>query len=184
MGRVVNGKPKINPVRPLPDLHSLPFKDYEIFDFQKIIDAKNGWVGLMASRGCPFSCTYCFNHLMVKKYRNDLQCSFRELGYIRHFSVDQLIEEIVFLQNNYRNIRMFIFDDDLFTFRQDFVGAFSEAYRRVSRVPFVVNGHVGLFDDARARYLAEAGCRIVKFGVESGSRKIRSQIMNRHMSNE
>lgn len=184
MGRVVSGKPKINPVRPLPDLHSLPFKDYEIFDFQKIIDAKNGWVGLMASRGCPFSCTYCFNHLMVKKYRNDLQCSFRELGYIRHFSVDQLIEEIVFLQNNYRNIRMFIFDDDLFTFRQDFVGAFSEAYRRVSRVPFVVNGHVGLFDDARARYLAEAGCRIVKFGVESGSRKIRSQIMNRHMSNE
>ncbi len=57
------------PLRPLPDLKKLPFKDYDIFDFQKIIDAKNGWTGLMASRGCPFSCTYCFNHQLVSDYR-------------------------------------------------------------------------------------------------------------------
>lgn len=183
MGLMVNGKVRINPLRPLPDLDRLPFKDYDIFDFQNIIDAKHGWVGLMASRGCPFSCTYCFNHLMVKKYRGDLHCSFKELNYIRCFSVPKLIEEIVFLQDNYRNISMFIFDDDLFTFDKDYVAEFCQAYKKVSNIPFVVNGHVGFFDEDRARHLADAGCKIIKFGVESGSEKIRSQIMNRHMSN-
>ncbi|MCD6186111.1 MAG: cobalamin-dependent protein, partial [Deltaproteobacteria bacterium] len=57
LGLIKDGKILINPMRPLPDLKKLPPKDYDIFDFQKIIDAKNGWVGLMGSRGCPFSCT-------------------------------------------------------------------------------------------------------------------------------
>ena len=184
MGLITDGKIKINPVRSLPDLQRLPFKDYEIFDFQNIIDAKNGWVGLMASRGCPFKCTYCFNHLMVEKYRDDLHCSFKELNYIRHFKVEQLIDEIVFLQENYKNISMFIFDDDLFTFDRDYVVEFCKAYKTVSNLPFVVNAHIGFFDEDRASHLADAGCTIVKFGVESGSKKIRTKIMNRHMSNE
>ncbi|MGB2987576.1 MAG: hypothetical protein WBE26_17055, partial [Phycisphaerae bacterium] len=89
-----NGTVKINPVRPLPDLAKLPPKDYQSMDFQRMIDAKKGWVGLMASRGCPFSCTYCFNHVMVKVYKDDLQCSFKQLNYVRRFSVEQMIQEI------------------------------------------------------------------------------------------
>jgi radical SAM superfamily enzyme YgiQ (UPF0313 family) len=174
----------LNPVRALPRLNDLPFKDYDIFDFQKLIDAKDGWVGLMASRGCPFACTYCFNHQMVKNYRNDLDCSFKELNYIRHFEVDGIIAEIKYLLANYSNIKMFIFDDDLFTFYSDYVKAFSDAYQKVSSLPFVVNAHVGFFDEQRARYLAAAGCKIVKFGVESGSSRIRRQVMRRHMKNE
>ncbi|MBN2569173.1 MAG: B12-binding domain-containing radical SAM protein [Deltaproteobacteria bacterium] len=184
MGMVINGEIQINPVRPLPDLQCLPVKAYEIFDFQKIIDAKNGWVGLMASRGCPFKCTYCFNPLMVNKYRNDLQCSFNQLNYIRHHSVKQIIDEIIFLQENYKNISTYIFDDDLFTYDKDYVEEFCKTYKKVTDIPFVVNAHVGFFDETRARYLADAGCRIVKFGLESGSDKIRSKVMNRHMSNE
>lgn len=178
-----HGAIRVNPVRPLPSLGELPPKDYSIFDFQKIIDAKNGWVGLMASRGCPYSCTYCFNHLMVRKYRDDLNCSFKQLGYIRHHSVAQMIAEIRFLEANYQNISTYIFDDDLFTFDAGFVDAFCAEYRKTSKLPFVVNGHVGLWDDRRAEALAKANCRIVKFGLESGSPRIRSRIMNRHMSN-
>jgi anaerobic magnesium-protoporphyrin IX monomethyl ester cyclase len=174
----------INPVGPLPDLVELPPKDYESMDFQRLIDAKNGWVGLMASRGCPFSCTYCFNHVMVEAYRRDLQCSFQGLHYIRRFSVGQMIREIEHLLKDYRNIRTFIFDDDLFTFDKAYVGEFCEAYRKVTTIPFVVNAHVGYFDDECAEALAAANCRIVKFGVESGSPKIRRTILNRHMSNE
>ena len=92
---IQEGRVIINPVRPLPILETLPFKDYELMDFQKLIDAKNGWVGIISSRGCPFSCTYCFNHSMVSAYRHDLQCSFAELNYIRHFRVDQIIQDIV-----------------------------------------------------------------------------------------
>ncbi len=184
LGFIQNGKPHLNPLRPLPDLATLPFKDYEIFDFQKIIDAKNGWVGLMASRGCPFSCTYCFNHQFVSHYRQDLACSFKGLNYIRHFPVAQMMNEIEYLLAHYRNIRMFILDDDLFTFYRSYVRQFCESYRNISRLPFVVNGHVGFFDKTRARWLAAANCKIVKFGVESGSDRIRRQILQRRMKNE
>jgi anaerobic magnesium-protoporphyrin IX monomethyl ester cyclase len=181
---VHNAQIKINPVRPLPDLTGLPPKDYQSMDLQKIIDAKNGWVGLMASRGCPFSCTYCFNHVMIESYRKDLQCSFGQLNYIRQFSVDRVIEEIEYLLKTYRNIKTFIFDDDLFTFDKSYVRRFCHAYKTVCSIPFVVNAHVGFFDDRCARYLAEANCKIVKFGVESGSPRIRNRILNRHMTNE
>jgi anaerobic magnesium-protoporphyrin IX monomethyl ester cyclase len=184
LGFLQNGKLRLNPLRPLPDLKKLPFKDYDIFDFQKIIDAKNGWTGLMASRGCPFSCTYCFNHQLVSQYREDLQCSFKGLNYIRHFSIEQLMSEIEYLQGHYQNISMFILDDDLFTFYRPYVEQFCDAYKAISTLPFVVNAHVGFFDEKRARYLAEANCSIVKFGVESGSERIRRRILQRRMKNE
>lgn len=183
LGYIRDGEIRVNPLAPLPELKSLPMKDYGIFNFQEIIDAKDGWVGLMASRGCPFNCSYCFNHQMVRRYQKDLNCSRARLNYIRHHTVEQILEEIKYLQARYRNIKMFIFDDDLFTFKRDFVIEFSKAYQKVSDVPFVVNAHVGLWDERRALALKEAGCRIVKFGVESGSEKIRTKIMHRRMSN-
>ena len=184
LGYLRNGELRLNPLRPLPDLKNLPFKDYDIFDFQKIIDAKNGWTGLMASRGCPFSCTYCFNHQLVSNYRQDLGCNLKGLNYIRHYEVSQMIEEIAYLLRNYRNISMFILDDDLFTFYREYVKQFCAAYAKICTLPFVVNAHVGFFDDRRARYLADANCNIVKFGVESGSERIRRQILQRRMKNE
>ena len=138
----------------------------------------------MASRGCPFSCTYCFNHQLVSHYRKDLNCSFKGLNYIRHFKVDQLMQEIDYLQQNYQNISMFILDDDLFTFYREYVEQFCAAYKKISTLPFVVNAHVGFFEKRRAKYLADAGCKIVKFGVESGSERIRRQILQRRMKNE
>ena len=172
-----------NPLGPLPDLNRLPPKDYSIFEFQRLVNAKNGWVGLLASRGCPFSCTYCFNRQLVKHYREDLRCSFGDLNYIRHHTVDSIIAEIKFLLENYSDIRMFIFDDDLFTYKKEFVSDFCREYIKVCGLPFVVNAHVGFFDEERARMLSDANCRIVKFGVESGSPRIRKQILQRHMSN-
>ena len=92
--------------------------------------------------------------------------------------------EIEYLLQNYRNISMFILDDDLFTFYREYVKQFCAAYKKVSPLPFVVNAHVGFFDEKRARYLADANCSIVKFGVESGSERIRRRILQRRMKNE
>ena len=184
LGYVKNGDIRLNPIRPLPDLDTLPPKDYGLFDFQKLIDVKNGWVGLMSSRGCPYACTYCFNHQMVESYRRDLQCSFRDLNYIRHFEVDSMINEIDYLLKNYQNISMFILDDDLFTYQKTYVAEFCEKYRQVTATPFVVNAHVNFFDEDLAGHLARANCRIVKFGVESGSPRVRKEVLNRHMKNE
>jgi len=173
-----------NPVRPLPDLSQLPMKDYEIFDFQHMIDAKDGWVGVMASRGCPFRCTYCFNHKMVELYERDTGLKGRKLNYIRHHPVDDVIGELKMLLGKYQQIKQFIFDDDLFTYDRAYLLEFSRRYRAEVGVPFVCNAHTKVFDDEMARALKDAGCDLVKFGVESGSERVRRNILSRYMSNE
>ncbi|MDY6844611.1 MAG: radical SAM protein, partial [Thermodesulfobacteriota bacterium] len=61
---------------------------------------------------------------------------------------------------------------------------FLEGYKKVSTIPFVCNAHVTKFDEEIAKLLKEAGCFMVKFGIESGSNRIRREILNRYMSNK
>jgi len=84
----------------------------------------------------------------------------------------------------YDNIGTFIFDDDLFTQNVEHALAVCAAYRdaRIG-VPFVVNSHVKALDPRVARALAEAGCRILKLGIESGSPRVRTEVLQRFMSN-
>lgn len=170
------------PLRPFQDLSVLPDKDYSLYDFQQMIDAKNGWVGLMASRGCPYRCTYCFNHKIVDMYREDAVG--KGPKYLRHHPVEQMMREIDYLLTHYKRIEMFIFDDDLFTLNRDYLMAFCTAYKKRFKTPFVVNAHIKVFDAIEARYLKEAGCAMVKFGLESGSERVRKEVMYRYMKNE
>lgn len=181
IGRKENGKAVIEPLRPFTDITTLPFKDYEIFDFQKIIDAKDGWVGLTASRGCPFRCTYCLNHKIIEVYK---ESGHLPRGYIRRHTVDQMIAEIEYLLANYERIKMFIFDDDIFTFDKAWLREFTNRYASVTDIPFVCNAHARIFDDETAGMLSGAGCRIVKFGLESGSDRIRRKVLSRYMTNK
>jgi anaerobic magnesium-protoporphyrin IX monomethyl ester cyclase len=180
MGYRENGRVVIEPLRPYIDITKLPFKDYECFDFQQMIDAKDGWVGLMASRGCPFRCTYCLNHKVIELYKGH---GHLPKAYLRRHTVDQTIAEIEHLLARYRGIKMFIFDDDIFTFDKAWLREFSERYRAVTDVGFVCNAHARVFDEEMAWCLKRAGCRIVKFGLESGSDRIRRDVLHRYMTN-
>lgn len=173
-----------NKVRPFVSFDSLPRKDYEIFGFQEMIDAKDGWVGIMSSRGCPFNCSYCFNHRLRKIYKTDLHCPTSKLNYIRRHPVNEVIEEIESLLSSYNSIKMIIFDDDLFTLDKKYLKEFCEEYAARIKMPFVCNAHVKAFDEEAAGYLKNAGCEIVKFGLESGSERVRREILNRRMSND
>ena len=179
-----HGKVIKNKVAPFVELTTLPPKDYEIFDFQKIIDAKGGWVGVMASRGCPYRCTYCFNHQMVNLYKKDLGVAEGRLHYIRYHSIDEVIKELKYLLDTYQNINTFIFDDDIFTLNKSYLLKFCQRYSSEVNIPYVVNGHIKNFDQERAFALKDSGCIIVKFGLESGSERVRREILNRRMSNE
>ncbi len=170
----------LEPLRPYADIISLPPKDYEIFDFQRMIDAKDGWVGLLASRGCPFRCTYCLNHKIIKLYK---ESGHAPKEYIRRHTVDQVVGEVESLLRRYNGIKMFIFDDDLFTFDKNWLREFAEIYPAATKTSFVCNAHVRMFDEETADYLKRAGCRIVKFGVESGSDRIRRGVLSRYMTN-
>ena len=181
IGYKENGRLVLEPLRPFTDLSKLPSKDYEIFEFQHMIDAKDGWVGLLASRGCPFRCTYCLNHKIIKLYRDN---GYLPKDYLRMHAVDDVIREIEHILARYQRIKMFIFDDDVFTFDKEWLREFSEKYKAVTDIGFVCNAHARLFDEDTAQYLKNAGCKIVKFGLESGSDSIRRNVLHRYMTNK
>ncbi len=84
-----NGEEVIrNPVRPLvEDLDSLPLPDREIFDPADFCDQQHERGTLMASRGCPYNCSYCSNHVQKAVYPNPEK-------YVRFRSVDNVMREV------------------------------------------------------------------------------------------
>jgi radical SAM superfamily enzyme YgiQ (UPF0313 family) len=172
-----------NRVGEFPDFAALPMPDYELFDTQRITDQKQGWFGLMSSRGCPYRCTYCLNHRIVDRYKEELGRNVKGIGFFRFRSAEAMIEEIRWVLARYRDIGTFILDDDLFTQNVPHALAFCELYEKSGlSVPFVVNSHVKQLDERVAQALSRAGCRILKLGIESGSPRVRKEVLKRHMT--
>ena len=174
---------KRNPVRPFPNISIMPMADYELFDTQRILDSKNGWAGLITSRGCPYRCTYCLNHEVIDTYRADLKAPVRELNFFRFRHPEEVLDEMRFLLNRYERVNTFIMDDDLFTQNVEHAVNFCKAYEESEiNVPFVVNAHVKQLDERVANALKSAGCTILKMGIESGSPRVRKEVLQRPMS--
>jgi anaerobic magnesium-protoporphyrin IX monomethyl ester cyclase len=172
-----------NPVAPFPDLATLPDQDFELFDLDHIVRVKKGWMGMLTSRGCPYKCTYCFNKEIVDRYVEDGAVA-RPKEYLRHFPVARVIEEIRELKRRHPHISTLIFDDDLFTLNREYVAEFTAAYGASGLgLPYVVNAHVQQFSEEMARQLKESGCMIVKYGLESGSERVRRDVLWRFMTN-
>lgn len=174
--------PISNPVGPFPQLDEIAPNDYELFDMRRIVRSKNGWLGILTSRGCPYKCTYCFNREVVDRYVEDGAAQGPK-DYLRHYSVPRIMGEIEALKARY-DVNTVIVDDDLFTLSRDYVRDFCAAYKeREVGLPFIVNAHPQVFDDDMAFTLADAGCKIVKYGLESGSARVRKEVLYRFMSN-
>ena len=174
-----------NPVGRFPAIDRMPLADYELFDTQRILDAKDGWAGLLTSRGCPYRCTYCLNHEVIDTYRADLKVPASKLGFFRFREPEDVLDEMRFVLKRYERVKTFILDDDLFTQNVEHAVAFCAAYRDSEiNVPFVVNAHVKQLDERVAFALKEAGCTILKMGIESGSPRVRKEVLTRPMSDQ
>ena len=174
---------KTNPVGEFPNLAELPFPDYGLFDTQAILDGKHGWAGLLTSRGCPYRCTYCLNHRIVDRYKADLGRSTAAIGFFRFRRAEDVIDEMRLVVERYKNVGTFILDDDLFTQNVEHALAICAAYEASELdLPLVVNSHVKRLDPRVAQALGRAGCRILKLGIESGSRRVRYEVLKRPMS--
>ncbi len=166
-----------NPARPLrTDLDSLPFPDRSIFDPALFCADQRPRGTLMASRGCPFNCTYCSNHAQKSVYPNPQ-------SYVRFRSPDNVVREIELMVAEDPGIEYIRFDDDILTTDRDWLGRLSELYRSRVGMPFICNSRVNFMDEATARTLAEMGCRVVCMGIESGNEWLRREVLNRRMSN-
>jgi anaerobic magnesium-protoporphyrin IX monomethyl ester cyclase len=178
-----DGSYKVNPIGRYPVLDELPPKDYEIFDLPHMLGRKNGWQSVLTSRGCPYRCTYCFNHEVTDRYLED--GGHARKSFLRHYSFDRMIHELKELKKRHPYIETFIFDDDLFTLNKEYCADFAKRYADSGlNVPYVLNAHVQSFSEPIAKALSESPCMILKFGVESGSHELRKKVLERHMSNQ
>ncbi|MFC1591571.1 B12-binding domain-containing radical SAM protein [Thermodesulfobacteriota bacterium] len=178
-----NGSIKVNPVRPLIDLptfNELPFPDRKGFNFGKIVDNKQGWANLMAGRGCLFQCTYCVNHFFHNMYAQH----HKRKDNLRYRDVDVVVREIEEMVASYPNIRLINIDDDNVTLNKPWLEEFCDEFVRRIGKPFSCNVHPATFDEKIARKLADAGCVETKIGLESGSDRLRREVLKRPMEEE
>lgn len=170
-----NGEITKNPIRPLiGDLDALPFPDRDLFDYQKMIDT-NHTAQFMAGRGCPYHCSYCINHNLIRLYRGKGK-------YVRWYSVDKVILEIKDVLARYEGIRQIVFHDDTFTLNKTWLRTFCSRYRKEISIGFICNIRADDADDDVVRMLKEAGCLQLRMGLESGNDHIRNRILERNQA--
>ncbi|MFO8055909.1 MAG: radical SAM protein [bacterium] len=163
---------KNEPRRLWEDLDSLPFPDREAFDFKSILEKQKS-ASLLSGRGCPFNCAYCANEGLRGLYRG-------KGSFVRRRSVDNVLEEMDTLAASYE-VRKWHFHDDIFTLDRAWVEEFCERYPRKFSVPFDVNVRVETADRDMLSLLRSAGCEWILVGVESGSDRVRREVMGRPM---
>jgi anaerobic magnesium-protoporphyrin IX monomethyl ester cyclase len=94
------------------DLNKIPFMDVSIYDYQKLINLRNGWIEVVLNRGCPYNCTYCFNRPYKEIYN---RYNKNEAGaYIRAGNYKTTINGIKKIIKKYKNIKCISFGDDDF----------------------------------------------------------------------
>ncbi len=152
------------------DLDSLPIFDKSIWeDHIRLGDI----YFTMASRGCPFRCTYCFNSFFAKLADQ------REGKYVRQRSVDHMMNELLYAKSRYR-LKLVEFEDDIFTFNKKWLKDFLYQYRKDIRIPFQCLSHPSFMDEEVVRWLAEAGCQFVQMGIQSMDEAFKNRMIKRY----
>ncbi|MEK6820435.1 MAG: radical SAM protein, partial [Nanoarchaeota archaeon] len=159
-------------------LDSLPFPDWNDFDLKKYFLINNSHLPIMASRGCPYNCTYCSNHALKKKLKG---------RYVRFRTVDNVIEEIALRIKQYyrKGFRYLFFYDDTFILDKNYVLEFCRKYmgRGFHKIlKWNVNVRANLVTEEIIKAMKEAGCYEVRMGVEAGNDFIRNKVYKRNMT--
>jgi len=161
-------RPPLRP--PFEPLDSMPFMARDL------IDEPLGTVHMTTQRGCPFPCTYC----AARIYR-DLYEGVGDYG--RRRSHESVLAELHALRDAGR-LGYVIFLDDTFTIKHRWVKEFCRLYGEQLGAPFSLHARVETVNEQLLHTLAEAGCKQITYGVESGSERVRREIMRRPVTNE
>ncbi|MGD8625038.1 MAG: radical SAM protein [Anaerolineae bacterium] len=166
-----------NPVRsPEDDLDLLPFPDRALLFERDAFTRRSGIKHFITSRGCPYDCTYCFNHALADIYRGKGRR-------LRQMSVGRVIEEVRQVQARYP-MQFVVFLDDLFIVYKDWLQELAERFPREVGLPFFCNVRANLVTPEKVRLLKEAGCASVGMGLETGNPAMRNEILKRNLSDE
>lgn len=175
--RTEDGTIKRNPVPPLdPDLSKLPYPDYSIFKVDEINRANSGWMAMIVTRGCPYDCSYCANHVLRAIYPN-------KKDYIRVPPAGYAIGIIKNNLSRYPGVKGIIFIDDLLVWDKKWFIEFAERFRDEIGLPFTCNVRVEYVTKDICAALKKSGCILAQTGIESGNEWLRKYLLNRNVSN-
>lgn len=170
-------------LRPPVDLNSLLSLDYNL-DSQYILEnnkvrnvMESDFKGLFivfSSRGCPFSCSYCCNSVILKMYGGR--------KYLRQRSVENIIADLRNIKSRFRSCKMIWFNDPDFLSgkTQDDIEDFSRKYKEEIGFPFNIWAHPSPVKEENIRALRGAGLSMINIGTTNGSDRIQRRVYNRN----
>ena len=156
--------------KPVEPLDSLPFAARDM------LDEPNGIVQVSTQRGCPFPCTYCGARMFNELYEGTGE-------YGRRRTHQNVLDELRSLRDQGR-LSYVIFLDDTFTIHHPWVKEFCRLYKEEFKIPFCLHARVETVNEKMLHMLADAGCQQITYGVESGSERVRKEVMKRPVTNQ
>jgi radical SAM superfamily enzyme YgiQ (UPF0313 family) len=103
--------------------------------------------------------------------------------FIRRRGVAHVIAEIEYLKSAF-GFRQIDFYDDLFILDKEWVLEFAGAFRDAIGAPWGCSVHAKRLDEEIADALRDSRCTFVAFGVESGSARIRDEVMHKAITDD
>ncbi len=160
------------------DLDSLPFPDLEMWRQW----LANPAYGILLGRGCPFLCTYCCNHALRKLAPGT---------YVRRRSPENIIKEIKEITVKFPGIEQIYLEVEtigldmpwffeLCAKLQDFNATRKQPLKFGTNLRIVPNMDMERFFPT----LKKSNFSFVNIGVESGSERIRHEVLKRDYSNQ
>jgi radical SAM superfamily enzyme YgiQ (UPF0313 family) len=141
------------------DLDTLPFPAFHLYPYSQACD----FVPLELGRGCPFACSFCStNDFFRRRFRLK--------------SPQRVIGEMKRIKSLY-NITSFDLIHDMFTIDRKKVVAFCEAVLECGDTfSWGCSARTDCIDDDLIARMAQAGCRGIFFGIETGSARLQQVI--------
>jgi len=171
-------------LRPFNSLKNIPPPDYNLFDLDSLLPIKNNQLEVMIGRGCTGKCSYCINDSYLKKYKGFCTIPPKPKDYIRYRNADEIIEELVSLKCSHNIEEIAFIDDNITGYPAKFLDNFFTSYKKKVTLPFTCNASPLSINVARTTILKNANCTTIRIGLESGSDRIKKEILNRPISNK
>ena len=151
------------PRKEIEDIDSIQWPDYEGFELEKFFRSSPSISGLnkkntlfmIASRSCPYNCTFCF-HTLGKKYRQR--------------SLDNFFAELDYMVSRY-DIKYICLADELFGYNIQRVEEFCKRIQKY-KIRWWAQFRVDNITPELLSILKEGGCNVMSFGLESADNRI------------
>lgn len=168
-----------NEIGPLVEnLDDLPFPERKLMYEADPALRSSGNKFFMTMRGCPYQCTYCFNHVYNKMTKSKGKM-------LRVRSVDSIIAEIKEVKEKYFLDQVYIIDDTFMIKPKGWMEEFYEKFPKEVGLPLRCHVRANLIDKDRVgKLLKQIGCKNVGMGVECGNNEIANNILRRNISNK